>query len=238
VAKQTIPSPSVLHYRGGRRSVDAAIYPDLEPFFADLGAAYAGAVAAFAAAGCRYLQLDEVNIAYLCDPEQLEELRNRGEKVEGLLETYAALINGAIAARPADMVVSMHLCRGNFRSMHIATGGYDPVAEVLFNSIGVDAYFMEYDNERSGSFAPLRFVPKGKTVVLGIVTSKTGVLEDRDGLKRRIEEAARYVPLEQLAISPQCGFASTEEGNLLTADEQWAKLSLCVEVAREVWGTV
>ncbi|MEN0076354.1 MAG: 5-methyltetrahydropteroyltriglutamate--homocysteine S-methyltransferase, partial [Paracraurococcus sp.] len=187
-------------------------------------------------AGCRYLQLDETNIAYLCDPEQLAQLRNRGERVEGLLETYAGLINAAIAGRPADMTVSMHLCRGNFRSMHIASGGYDPVAEVLFNGIDVDAYFMEYDDERSGSFAPLRFLPKGKTVVLGLVTSKTGALEGKDMLKRRIEEAARHAPLDQLAISPQCGFASTEEGNLLTVEEQWAKLRLCVEVAEEVWG--
>lgn len=238
VPKQTIPSPSVLHFRGGRRAVDTHTYPEMEDFFADLGAAYNAAVRDFAEAGCRYLQLDEVNIAYLCDPEQLAMLRNRGEQVEGLLETYAALINQAIAGRPADMVVSMHLCRGNFRSMHIASGGYDPVAEVLFNGIHVDAYFMEYDTERAGTFAPLRFLPKGKTVVLGLVTSKTGELESKDMLKRRIEEAAKYAPIEQLAISPQCGFASTEEGNLLTEEEQWAKLALCVEVAREVWGEV
>jgi 5-methyltetrahydropteroyltriglutamate--homocysteine methyltransferase len=238
VPKQTIPSPSVLHFRGGRRSVDTHAYPTMEGFFADLGAAYADAVADFAAAGCRYLQLDEVNIAYLCDPEQIEGLRARGEHVEGLLETYADLINAAIARRPAEMTVSMHLCRGNFRSMHIASGGYDPVAEVLFNRINVDAYFMEYDTERAGTFAPLRFLPKGKTVVLGLVTSKTGALEAKDALKRRIEEASKHVPVEQLAISPQCGFASTEEGNLLTVDEQWAKLALCVEVAREVWGEV
>jgi 5-methyltetrahydropteroyltriglutamate--homocysteine methyltransferase len=238
VPKQTIPSPSVLHFRGGRRSVDTHAYPTMEGFFADLGAAYADAVADFAAAGCRYLQLDEVNIAYLCDPEQIEGLRARGEHVEGLLETYADLINAAIARRPADMTVSMHLCRGNFRSMHIASGGYDPVAEVLFNRINVDAYFMEYDTERAGTFAPLRFLPKGKTVVLGLVTSKSGALEAKEGLKRRIEEASKHVPVEQLAISPQCGFASTEEGNLLTVDEQWAKLALCVEVAREVWGEV
>jgi 5-methyltetrahydropteroyltriglutamate--homocysteine methyltransferase len=238
VPKQTIPSPSVLHFRGGRRSVDTHAYPTMEGFFADLGAAYADAVADFAAAGCRYLQLDEVNIAYLCDPEQIEGLRARGEHVEGLLETYADLINTAIARRPAEMTVSMHLCRGNFRSMHIASGGYDPVAEVLFNRIKVDAYFMEYDTERAGTFAPLRFLPKGKTVVLGLVTSKTGELEAKDGLKRRIEEASKHVPLEQLAISPQCGFASTEEGNLLSVDEQWAKLALCAEVAREVWGEV
>jgi 5-methyltetrahydropteroyltriglutamate--homocysteine methyltransferase len=238
VPKQTIPSPSVLHFRGGRRAVDSHAYPDMAGFFADLGAAYNAAVRDFAAAGCRYLQLDEVNIAYLCDPEQLAQLRNRGEQVEGLLETYADLINAAVAGRPADMTVSMHLCRGNFRSMHIASGGYDPVAEVLFNRIEADAYFMEYDTERAGTFAPLRFLPKGKTVVLGLVTSKTGELESKDGLKRRIEEASRHVPLEQLAISPQCGFASTEEGNLLTVEQQWAKLALCVEVAREVWGEV
>ena len=238
VPKQTIPSPSVLHFRGGRRAVDTHAYPDMAGFFADLGTAYAEAVQDFGRAGCRYLQLDEVNIAYLCDPEQLAQLRNRGEQVEGLLETYAGLINRAIAGRPSDMVVSMHLCRGNFRSMHIASGGYDPVAEVLFNGINVDAYFMEYDTERAGTFAPLRFLPKGKTVVLGLVTSKTGELEGKDALKRRLEEAAKHVPLEQLAISPQCGFASTEEGNLLTVEQQWAKLSLCVEVAREVWGEV
>jgi 5-methyltetrahydropteroyltriglutamate--homocysteine methyltransferase len=236
VPKQTIPSPSVLHFRGGRRAVDSHAYPDMAGFFADLGAAYGAAVRDFAAAGCRYLQLDEVNIAYLCDPEQLAQLRNRGEQVEGLLETYAALINAAVARRPSDMTVSMHLCRGNFRSMHIASGGYDPVAEVLFNAVDVDAYFMEYDTERAGGFAPLRFLPKGKTVVLGLVTSKTGELESKDELKRRIEDAAKHAPIEQLAISPQCGFASTEEGNLLTVEQQWAKLRLCAGVAREVWG--
>jgi 5-methyltetrahydropteroyltriglutamate--homocysteine methyltransferase len=238
VPKQTIPSPSVLHFRGGRRAVDTHTYPDMDGFFADLGTAYAEAVAAFTSAGCRYLQLDEVNIAYLCDPEQIAALKARGEETEGLLQKYAALINRAIAARPADMIITLHLCRGNFRSMHIASGGYDPVAETLFNSIEADGYFMEYDDERSGSFAPLRFVPKGKTVVLGIITSKRGELESRDVLKRRIEEATKYVPLDQLAISPQCGFASTEEGNLLTVEEQWAKLRLCVEVAEEVWGSV
>ena len=238
VAKMTIPSPSVLHFRGGRRAVDTHAYPDMDGFFADLGQAYADAVADFARAGCRYLQLDEVNIAYLCDPEQIAGLKARGEEVEGLLERYAAMINRAVAGRPSDMVISMHLCRGNFRSMHIASGGYDPVAEVLFNGIDVDAYFMEYDDERSGSFAPLRFLPKGKTVVLGIVTSKRGALEEKDLLKRRIEEASKHAPLDQLALSPQCGFASTEEGNVLTVEEQWAKLARCVEVAREVWGAV
>ena len=238
VPKITIPSPSVLHFRGGRRAVDTHTYPEMDGFFTDLGNAYAEAVADFAKAGCRYLQLDEVNIAYLCDPEQIAGLKARGEETEGLLGKYAALINRAIDGRPKDMTVSMHLCRGNFRSMHIAAGGYDPVAEVLFNGINVDAYFMEYDDERSGSFAPLRFLPKGKTVVLGLVTSKRGELETKDLLKRRIEEAAKHAPLDQLAISPQCGFASTEEGNLLTVEEQWAKLRLCVEVAEEVWGSV
>ena len=238
VPKQTIPSPSVLHFRGGRKAIDTHAYPDLDGFFADLGNAYNAAMKDFAAAGCRYLQIDEVNIAYLCDPKQLEMLKNRGEEVEGLLETYAALINRSIEGRPKDMFVSMHLCRGNFRSMHIASGGYDPVAEVLFNGINVDCYFMEYDDERSGSFAPLRFLPKGKTVVLGLVTSKRGELETKDELKRRIEEAAKYAPLDQLALSPQCGFASTEEGNLITVEQQWAKLRLCIEVAQEVWGGV
>jgi 5-methyltetrahydropteroyltriglutamate--homocysteine methyltransferase len=239
IAKQTIPSPSVLHFRGGRRAIDAHIYPEMAPFFADLGQAYRGAVQAFALAGCRYLQLDEVNIAYLCDPAQIEGLKARGEHVDGLLDVYADLINTAIGGRPADMVVSIHLCRGNFRSTWIASGGYEPVAEVLFNRIDADAYFMEYDSDRAGGFEPLRFVPRGnKLVVLGLVTSKTGALESKDDLKRRIDQAAKYLPLEQLALSPQCGFASTEEGNLLTEDEQWAKLRLCVEVAREVWGGV
>ena len=239
IAKQTIPSPSVVHFRGGRDAIDRATYPDLDRFFADLGTAYRGAVGAFAAAGCRYLQLDEVYIAYLCDPEQIAGLRARGEHVEGLLDRYAELINFTIGARPADMTVSMHLCRGNFRSTWVASGGYEPVAEVLFNRIGVDAYFMEYDSERAGGFEPLRFVPRGhKIVVLGLVTSKTGVLETKDELKRRIEAASKFLPLEQLAISPQCGFASTEEGNLLSEEQQWAKLRLCVEVAQEVWGGV
>ena len=239
VPKQTIPSPSVVHFRGGREAIDKRVYPTLEPFFADLGVAYNKAVGAFGAAGCRYLQLDEVNIAYLCDPEQIAMLKARGEHVENLLEIYAGMLNQAIAAKPEGMVISMHLCRGNFRSTWVASGGYEPVAEVLFNQINSDAYFMEYDTDRAGGFEPLRFVPRGpKIVVLGIMTSKTGELESKDALKRRIEEAAKYLPLEQLALSPQCGFASTEEGNTLTEDQQWAKLSRCVEVAREVWGGV
>jgi 5-methyltetrahydropteroyltriglutamate--homocysteine methyltransferase len=240
VAKQTIPSPSVVHFRGGRGAIDSNAYPDMDQFFADLGSTYARAVGAFDAAGCRYLQIDEVNIAYLCDPEQIAGLKRRGEHVEGLLGIYADMINAAIGGRASpDMAISMHLCRGNFRSTFIASGGYEPVAETLFNRIDVDAYFMEYDSERAGGFEPLRFVPRGpKVVVLGLVTSKTGELESKDELKRRIDAAAKYLPLEQLALSPQCGFASTEEGNLLTEAQQWAKLRLCVEVAREVWGGV
>jgi 5-methyltetrahydropteroyltriglutamate--homocysteine methyltransferase len=239
VPKQTIPSPSVVHFRGGRQAIDSTTYPTLDGFFGDLGEAYNKAVGAFAAAGCKYLQIDEVNIAYLCDPEQIAALKARGEHVEGLLETYAAMLNRAIEAKPADMTISMHLCRGNFRSTWVAQGGYEPVAEVLFNQINADAYFMEYDTDRAGGFEPLRFVPRGKkTVVLGIMTSKTGALESKDDLKRRIDEAAKYLPLGQLALSPQCGFASTEEGNTLTEEEQWAKLRRCVEVATEVWGGV
>jgi 5-methyltetrahydropteroyltriglutamate--homocysteine methyltransferase len=237
--KQTIPSPSVVHFRGGRQAIDRTSYPTLDGFFGDLGEAYFKAVGTFAAAGCKYLQIDEVNIAYLCDPEQIAALKSRGEHVEGLLDIYAAMLNRAIEAKPADMTISMHLCRGNFRSTWVASGGYEPVAEVLFNKIASDAYFMEYDSDRAGGFEPLRFVPRGKKiVVLGLITSKTGELETKDELKRRIDEAAKYLPLEQLALSPQCGFASTEEGNTLTEDQQWRKLSLCVEVAREVWGGV
>ena len=237
--KMTIPSPSVVHFRGGRQAIDPKTYPDLDMFFADLGEAYCKAVAAFGAAGCRYLQLDEVNIAYLCDPEQIAGLKARGEHVDNLLSIYAEMLNRAIEGRPDGMTISMHLCRGNFRSHWVASGGYEPVAEVLFNQINSDAYFMEYDTDRAGGFEPLRFVPRGnKVVVLGLVTSKTGVLESKDDLKRRIDQAAKYLPLEQLALSPQCGFASTEEGNTLTEDEQWAKLRLCAEVARDVWGGI
>lgn len=234
--KQSIPSPTALHYRGGRKAISATVYPDLEAFFDDLGRAYQKAIAAFARAGCTYLQLDEVYLAYLCDPRQHDELRARGEEPERLVETYARLINLAIAERPAGMTLAMHLCRGNFRSSWIAQGGYEPVAELLFNGIGIDVYFLEYDTERAGGFEPLRFLPPGKMAVLGLVTSKTGDLEDKDLLKRRIDAATRYAPLDQLAVSPQCGFASTEEGNLLTYDQQRAKLALVVEVAQEVWG--
>jgi 5-methyltetrahydropteroyltriglutamate--homocysteine methyltransferase len=229
----------VVHFRGGRQAIDNATYPSLDGFFGDLGEAYHKAVAAFGAAGCRYLQLDEVNIAYLCDPEQIAALKARGEHVDDLLNIYATMLNRAIAGKPDGMTISMHLCRGNFRSTWVASGGYEPVAEVLFNEINSDAYFMEYDSDRAGGFEPLRFVPRGrKIVVLGLVTSKSGELETKDELKRRIDEAAKYLPLEQLALSPQCGFASTEEGNTLTEEQQWAKLALCVDVAREVWGEV
>jgi 5-methyltetrahydropteroyltriglutamate--homocysteine methyltransferase len=234
--KMTIPSPSVLHFRGGRRAVSPAVYPEMEDFYRDLAEAYRGAVAAFAEAGCRYLQLDEVNLAYLCDPGQRQILRERGDDPDRLPGIYADMINTAIGGRPADMTVTMHLCRGNFRSSWIAQGGYEPVAELLFNQIGVDAYFMEFDTERAGGFEPLRFVPGNKLVVLGLVTSKTGALESAAELERRIADAARYVDLEQLCLSPQCGFASTEEGNVLSEEQQWAKLARIVEVARTVWG--
>jgi 5-methyltetrahydropteroyltriglutamate--homocysteine methyltransferase len=234
--KMTIPSPSVLHFRGGRKAISEEVYPDLNDFYRDLGDAYNRAVRAFADAGCRYLQLDETNLAYLCDPEQRRALRDRGENPEELPAIYARMINRAIEGRPAEMTITMHLCRGNFRSSWIAQGGYEPVAEILFHEIGVDGYFMEYDSDRAGGFGPLRFVPKGKTVVLGLVTSKSGALESKDEIRRRIDQASGYLPLDQLCLSPQCGFASTEEGNLLTQDEQWAKLARIVEIADEVWG--
>jgi len=234
--KMTIPSPSVLHFRGGRKAISHAVYPDLNDFYRDLGRAYNGAVQAFADAGCRYLQLDETNLAYLCDPEQRQAVRSRGEDPDQLPAIYAQMINAAIEGRPADMTITMHLCRGNFRSSWIAQGGYEPVADRLFNEIGVNGYFMEYDTDRAGGFEPLRFVPKGKTVVLGLITSKSGQLESQDEIRRRIDQAAQYIDPDQLCLSPQCGFASTEEGNLLTEEEQWAKLSRIVEIADEVWG--
>ncbi|HEY6982732.1 5-methyltetrahydropteroyltriglutamate--homocysteine S-methyltransferase [Reyranella sp.] len=234
--KMTIPSPTALHYRGGRQAIERSVYPEMEPFFADLGKAYTRAVRAFGEAGCTYLQLDEVFVAYLCDPTQRDYLRDRGEDPDRLLHVYADLVNAACAGRTPGMTISMHLCRGNFRSTWMAQGGYEPVADILLNKMNVDGYFMEYDTERAGGFEPLRFLPKGKHVVLGVVTSKTGALESKDQLKRRIDEASKFAPLDQLCLSPQCGFASTEEGNLLAEDEQWAKLARCVEVAGEVWG--
>jgi 5-methyltetrahydropteroyltriglutamate--homocysteine methyltransferase len=234
--KMTIPSPSTLHFRYGRDAVPESIYPAMDDFYRDLGTTYRKAVRAFADAGCRYLQLDEVNLTYLCDPELRKQVTMRGDDPDKLPAIYADMINAAIADIPSDMTISMHLCRGNFRSTFVASGGYEPVAELLFNTIKVHGYFMEYDSARAGGFEPLRFVPKGKTVVLGLVTTKSGQLESRDELKRRIDEAAKYVDIEQLALSPQCGFASTEEGNLLAEEEQWAKLRMIVELADEVWG--
>jgi len=236
VPKMTIPSPSSLHFRYGRDAVPETIYPDMNDFYRDLGQTYRKAVRAFADVGCRYLQLDEVNFTYLCDPKLRAQVANRGDDPEQLPSIYAEMINAAISDVPADMTIAMHLCRGNFQSTFVATGGYEPVAEILFNSINVQGYFMEYDSDRAGGFEPLRFVPKGKTVVLGLVTSKSGRLESKDEIKRRIEQAAKFVPLDQLCLSPQCGFASTEEGNILAENEQWAKLSMIVELAEEVWG--
>jgi 5-methyltetrahydropteroyltriglutamate--homocysteine methyltransferase len=234
--KMTVPSPSSLHFRYGRDAVPVEIYPDMDDFYRDLGEGYRKALRAFSDAGCRYLQLDEVNFTYLCDPKLRAFVANRGEDPETLPHVYARMINAALSDVAPDVTKAMHLCRGNFQSTFVASGGYEPVAEILFNEINIDAYFMEYDSDRAGGFAPLRFVPKGKMVVLGLVTSKSGTLESKDELKRRIDQAARYIDLDQLCLSPQCGFASTEEGNILAEDEQWAKLRRIVEVADEVWG--
>jgi methionine synthase II (cobalamin-independent) len=235
--KMTIPSPSTLHFRFGRKVVPETIYPSMDDYYRDLGQTWSKTVRAFADAGCRYLQLDETNLTYLCDPELRPQVAARGDDPDTLPFVYAGMINAAIADIPSDMTITMHLCRGNFRSTFIsAGGGYEPIAEMLFNTIKVHGYFMEYDSARSGGFEPLRFVPKGKTVVLGLVTSKTGTLESKDEIKRRIDEAAKFVDIDQLCLSPQCGFASTEEGNILAEEEQWAKLRMIVELAEEVWG--
>jgi 5-methyltetrahydropteroyltriglutamate--homocysteine methyltransferase len=234
--KMTIPSPSSLHFRYGRDAVPVEMYPDMDDFYRDLGEGYRKALRAFSDAGCRYLQLDEVNFTYLCDPKLRAFVANRGEDPETLPHVYARMINAALSDVAPDVTKAMHLCRGNFQSTFVASGGYEPVAEILFNEINIDAYFMEYDSDRAGGFAPLRFVPKGKMVVLGLVTSKSGTLESKDELKRRIDQAARFIDLDQLCLSPQCGFASTEEGNILAEDEQWAKLRRIAEVADEVWG--
>ncbi len=234
--KLTIPSPNMVHYRSGRAALHPEVYPDIEPFWSDLQAAYAEQIAAIAAFGCRYLQLDDTSLAYLNDPSQREYLTARGEDTPHLLDTYVRNINSALAGRPEDLTITTHLCRGNFRSSWAAEGSYEYVAETLFGQLDVDGFFLEYDDERSGGFEPLRFVPPGKMVVLGLVTTKRPELEDPDDLRRRIEEAARYVPMEQLCLSPQCGFSSTLEGNALTRDEQKAKLQLVVETAAEVWG--
>lgn len=236
VAKMTIPGPSMLHYRGGRKMMNMGVYPEMDQFYADVGAAYNKAVHAFYDAGCRYLQLDDISFAYLCDPDQREMLRQRGDDPEKQPDIYAGMVREALKDKPEDLTITMHLCRGNFRSTFIASGGYEPVADTLFNAMPVDGYFMEWDTDRAGGFEPLRFLPKGKTVVLGLVTSKTGTLESKDDIKRRIDEATKYVDLDQLCLSPQCGFASTEEGNTLAEEEQWAKLRMIVEIAEEVWG--
>jgi 5-methyltetrahydropteroyltriglutamate--homocysteine methyltransferase len=235
-AKLTIPSPSMVHYRGGRAAIDPAVYPDEEQFWSDLSAAYADQVAALARLGCTYLQLDDTSLAYLNDPEQRAELAARGDDAEHQHLRYIRQINAAISRRPAGMAVTTHMCRGNFRSSWAASGSYDFVAEALFSELAVDGFFLEFDDDRSGGFAPLRFVPPGKMVVLGLVTTKRGQLESKDELTRRIDEASRYVPLEQLCLSPQCGFSSTVEGNVLSYDEEVAKLRLIVETAAEVWG--
>ena len=233
--KQCIPSPSLVHFRTGRGGVDKAAYSDMEQFFADLARVYREEIAGLAAAGCTYLQIDDVNFAYLCDPKMREGAKKIGEDPDRLPALYASLINESIKERPANMAVCTHLCRGNFRSSWVAEGGYDPVAEVLFNQLKVDGYFLEFDTPRAGNFAPLRYLPQGKKLILGLVTSKSGALEKPDDLKRRIDEAAKLVPLDQLGISPQCGFSSTVLGNKLTIDDQIAKLRLVVDVAREVW---
>jgi len=234
--KITIPAPSAIYGRPIPTPINREIYPTLEQFFDELGQAYSKAVRAFADAGCRYLQLDEVFIAMLCDDKYRQQMKDRGDDPERLGVLYGDLINTAMSDIPSDMTITMHLCRGNYKSTFMGSGGYEAVQEILFDRINVHGYFMEYDSERAGGFEPLRFAPKGKTVVLGLVTTKTGQLESRDALRRRIEEAAKYVDIDQLCLSPQCGFASTEEGNLLAEEEQWAKLRMIVELANEVWG--
>ena len=233
-AKFTIPSPSMLHLRAGRAGISWEAYPDMQAFWHDAAAAYREAIAAFADAGCTYLQLDDVAFAYLCDPKIRDNCRKNGDDPEALPRIYAETINRALEGRPKGMTITMHTCRGNFKSAWVAEGGYEPVAQAMF-SCDLDGFFMEFDSARSGGFEPLRFVPKGRRVVLGLVSSKTGALEKMGDLKRKIEEAAKYVPLEDLCLSPQCGFSSTHHGNQLTEDEQWQKLGLVLDVAREVW---
>jgi methionine synthase II (cobalamin-independent) len=236
--KMTIPAPSVMHFRLEPGAVSKSAYPDRDAIFDDLGTAYQKAVRVFYDAGCRYLQFDDTAWAYLCSQEELKKAKDRGLDVDHLQETYAACINKALQARPADMVITTHVCRGNFRSTFISSGGYEPVAQSLLAKCNYDGYFLEYDTDRAGGFEPLRFLPKGKKiVVLGLVTSKSGRLEPRPDIKKRIKEATKFVALDQLALSPQCGFASTEEGNVLAEDEQWAKLKMIVELSKEVWGS-
>ncbi|MEN5016547.1 cobalamin-independent methionine synthase II family protein [Erwinia sp. Eh17-17] len=236
VAKMTIPSPSVLHFRGGRKVIDADVYPDLDVYFDDLAQTYRDAISAFYDAGCRYLQLDDTVWAYLCSDDQQQQIRERGDDPQELARTYARVLNKAVEGKPDDMVIGLHVCRGNFRSTWISEGGYEPVAEILFGGVNIDAFFLEYDNERSGGFEPLRFIRPGKQqVVLGLITTKTGELEAAETVEKRLREATQYVSLDQICLSPQCGFASTEEGNSLTEEQQWAKLRLVVDVASRVW---
>jgi 5-methyltetrahydropteroyltriglutamate--homocysteine methyltransferase len=236
--KMTIPAPSTFHFRQGRAAISRDVYPTLEPFFDDLAAAYRAAIHAFYEAGCRYLQLDDTAWSMLCDPNERAQSKARGDDPAALPQTYARLTNAALAGKPADLTITMHSCRGNFRSTFIASGGYEFVAEQLLGHTGFDGYFLEYDSERAGGFEPLRCFPKGnKQLVLGLVTSKNGKLEHKDDIKRRIEEATKHVALDQLCLSPQCGFASTEEGNVLAEEEQWAKLRMIVEIADEVWAS-
>ena len=234
--KMTIPAPPVLHFRLAKDGIKKSVYPDLDGFFHDLGQAYKQAVKGFYDAGCRYLQFDDTVWAYLCSQEELRKARERMSNVDQLQDIYARVINAALEGKPADMTITTHVCRGNFRSTWISEGGYEPVAETLLGKVNYDGYFLEYDSDRAGGFEPLRFLPKGnKTVVLGLVTSKSGTLEKKDDVKRRIDEAAKFAPLEQFCLSPQCGFASTEEGNVLAEEEQWAKLRMIKELADEVW---
>ena len=234
--KVSIPSPTMVHFRGGRKAIDIEAYPDMDQFFEDLAQCYRDEIEALYQTGCRYIQLDDTNLAYLCDPKMRAGAVERGDDPDELPRTYAALINAVIDGRPDDLTVGVHLCRGNFRSTWFAEGSYEPVAEALFNELNVDAYFLEYDDARSGGFAPLRFVPDNKTVVLGLVTTKVSKLEPQQELIRRVEEASQYVPLDRLCLSPQCGFSSTVHGNEISEDDQWAKLELVINTARQIWG--
>ena len=237
LAKVTIPSPTMLHFRGGRSGISREAYPELDPaFYDDVARAYGDELRALAAAGCRYVQMDDTNLAYLCDPKMREAARLRGDDPNELPHRYATFVNKVVAQKPPGMLLAMHLCRGNFQSTHAASGDYEPVAEALLSEMNLDAYFLEYDDARSGDFRPLRFLKKGKTAVLGLITTKVGAIESKDDIKRRIDEAAKHVPLDQLALSPQCGFASSAEGNDISWENQRLKMELVVDIARDVWG--
>ena len=235
--KVTIPSPTMLHFRGGRAGISKDAYPELDPaFYDDVAKAYGDELRSLSAAGCNYVQMDDTNLAYLCDDKMREAARQRGDDPNELPHRYAMFVNKVVAQKPAGMTIAMHLCRGNFKSTHAASGNYEPVAEALLSEMNIDAYFLEYDDDRSGDFRPLRYLPKGKTMVLGLVTTKFGQMESKDTLKRRIDEAAKYAPMEQLALSPQCGFSSTVHGNNIAVEDQRNKLRLVIETANEVWG--